>query len=335
MSEYLFLLDWENNCQSFLKGYQQPPDGSPLAGRLKVILFVRKSNEDLRENELPSYVEVRRAPTDTKDAADTILKQYVATDILDDRPRSSGFWSSSSSNRRIFLVHGGDKGYATVVAQLQERIGDKYQYVNGANTCLADTPDIKYTTGGECDHHILFASDSDRSSHLRSSSCCCGAKFRCVEAPRHKAWRCPHITGFEFLPPLKCFFQCCEKQEDLKLAHLDKEHPRCTHPGCPCGNVRFPHPGLLKVHTDRLNAHNAVNRCHRFDPACLMINYGVLWRISPDVGTRRWFIRHTVSRHPETCQKCPICKTLLVDSRHCQSHFDREHKDVRAKDRPK
>jgi hypothetical protein len=330
MSEVLVLLDWENSCQTFLKGFQQPKDfKSSFSRRLKVLLFVRKSNEELKETELPRYVQVRRAPTNTPDAADTILKQYVGTDLL----RVCSCFSSSSK-RDIFLVDGGDKGYATVAAQLRERFGERFHHVDGANTCLADLSDLKYATGGECDCHILFASEVERNSHFRPSSCpCCDAQFKCAGAPQHERWRCNRIVCRDILPERRCDFVRCEEQEDLKNAHLDKEHPQCTHQDCPCGNRRFPHPRLYAVHMRHLEASNAANRCHHFE--CLIIDYGEQWRVSPDVGSRKWFIKHTVLLHRDRCRRCPLCGDFLVDNRHCQSHFDRKHKDVTGKDRRK
>jgi len=218
MSKDLFLVDWENKSQNFLKGYEQS-DGTSPSEDLKVILFVRKSNEDLRENELPSYVEVRRAPTDTKDAADTILKQYVATDILDDRPRSSGFWSSSSSNRRIFLVHGGDKGYATLVAQLQECFRDKFSCINGEKTRLADA--------------------------LLGPLCDCGKRFPSQEAFHHhsgvrKCKRCPVLLKTKKECQRHCKAKHSEEWETshttLQLFHKRQVRSRVTMPD---GSVRI------------------------------------------------------------------------------------------------
>jgi hypothetical protein len=123
MSRPLFLVDFENSCQSFLNSFTLPAvsiDSCSPYKLLEVIVFVKKSIEPSHFAFLPKSVIKFECQTESPEAADQSLCLYTARFLSnpdDDLDAKKNLRERSQAYSKIHPVKGGEKGYGELIAR--------------------------------------------------------------------------------------------------------------------------------------------------------------------------------------------------------------------------
>jgi hypothetical protein len=123
MSRSLFLVDFENSCQSFLNGFTLPAvsiDSCSPYKLLEVIIFVKKSTEPSHFASLPRSIIKFGCQTESPKAADQSLCLHTARFLSnpdDDFNAKKNLRERSQAYSKIHLVKGGEKGYGELIAR--------------------------------------------------------------------------------------------------------------------------------------------------------------------------------------------------------------------------
>jgi len=223
----IFLVDWENNSQTFIDVIKFNV-AKLVCGRrdieIKAVLFKRKDGKLTFENK---DIKIVTALTSGPQAADDCLKFYALEHFM--------YKDTCKPNSvSINIVCGGDKGYGEIIAKLKTKF---------KNVKLVDARETTFL-------QFLY-------SNIDKSITCihCKTKFTCERDKQENKEDHDGIFYFKTCRKLKCYMDWpCKKLIDDD--HL-LSHPTCEDNDCECGEVFLDEEALNK-HTEHLQPNYCV-----------------------------------------------------------------------------
>jgi hypothetical protein len=245
----LYLVDYENSCQNFLKFSCGDTNRYDFNRTFEIVVFVAKSTNldhlDLIEK---GFVTVNRALTDGNEAADISLHFYAQEKFLLGHS-SYGHYHYD----KIYIVKGNEKGYEELMARLKVQNASKFDFLNfdAAKTFCDYVP-----SNNSCLLcQLVFANEYTASRHKIATNCTeCLQPLICEQGRKaHELVRNP-ICGNWW-----CYFRypkCCPNKCEVHL----KSHPLCD---CGCEERYFSAEDMRR-HLDSLKVHSCGGCTERF-----------------------------------------------------------------------